>query len=406
MADYKNDILDDIILLAPRNYPTESRRTVDMLKHGDPAVISRWWDNIIHPIIRKHKQPEKYSRQYHLMLDEIIRELNAKSKVLSESQTTNMIVDQFREFLLFCKSELGLEKLPAISWFTHDDVGNAQPTFGSFHNEDQTIKIGINNRHILDVMRTLAHELCHFKQWTENRLHDKSGETGSNEENEANARAGVIMRKWNKSHPEMFAQKPIERKSMGEAWRHSSQKSMANKLKNSSLAMKRIKTDEDDDEVDSQEGVEEGWKSKVAGAALIGLGALGAAGHAKADDQGAGAKAPTQTSQAAGGLQWLDDPSVPDDLPGKVAGSRFPTKAPVGTKYGSFMNDKGEKINAYVDSDLTSRFVPDKQGEWKPQKFPTNAPVGTKYGTFTDKDGKKWDKYVGHDLTAVFKPAK
>ena len=387
MADYKNDILDDIILLAPRNYPTESRRTVDMLKHGDPAVISRWWDNIIHPIIRKHKQPEKYSRQYHLMLDEIIRELNAKSKVLSESPTTDMIVDQFREFLLFCKSELGLEKLPAISWFTHDDVGNAQPTFGSFHNEDQSIAIGINNRHILDVMRTLAHELCHFKQWTENRLHDKSGETGSNEENEANARAGVIMRKWNKSHPEMFAQKPIERKSMGEAWRHSSQKSMANKLKNPSLAMKRIKTDEDDVEVDSQEGVEEGWKSKVAGAALAGIGALAAhSGKAQAQDAHPGAQ-----------------PAFNITDTGK---SSYPTGAPVGTKWGSFVDKDGRKINKYVDHDLTTHFKPDDEGEWVPQTFPTNAPVGTKYGTFTDKDGKKWDKYVGHDLTAVFKPAK
>jgi ParB-like nuclease domain len=151
--------------------------------------------------------------------------------------------------------------------------------------------------------------------------------------------------------------------------------------------------------------VDEGWKSKLAGAAMVGLGALGAAGHAKADDQGAGAKAPTQTSQSAGGLQWLDDPTVPDNLPGKVAGSRFPTRAPVGTKYGSFMNDKGEKINAYVDSDLTSRFVPDKEGEWKPQKFPTNAKVGTKYGSFTNDKGELIDKYVDHDLTTRFQKA-
>ena len=156
------------------------------------------------------------------------------------------------------------------------------------------------------------------------------------------------------------------------------------------------------DFVKNNHDVDEGWKSKVAGAALMGLGALGAAtGKAKADDYGMSAKAPMQASQS---IQWLDDPSIPDNLPGKVAGSRFPTKAPVGTKYGSFLNSKGEKINAYVDHDLTSRFVPDKEGEWKPQSFPTNAPVGTKYGSFTDKDGKKINKYVGYDMTPVFKP--
>jgi hypothetical protein len=165
------------------------------------------------------------------------------------------------------------------------------------------------------------------------------------------------------------------------------------------LVYKRPKVSKEDD-------IEEGWKSALAGAAMVGLGAMGAAGHAQAaDDQGAGAKAPTQTSQSAGGLQWLDDPTVPDNLPGKVAGSRYPTKAPVGTKYGSFLNDKGEKINAYVDSELTSRFVPDKEGEWQPQKFPTNAKVGTKYGTFTNDKGEKIDKYVDHDLTTRFQKA-
>ena len=91
---------------------------------------------------------------------------------------------------------------------------------------------------------------------------------------------------------------------------------------------------------------------------------------------------------------------------GVVQGTKYPTRAPVGTMYDSFINEKGEKINKYVDEDLTTRFVPESEGEWKPQKFPTHAPVGTKYGSFVDKDGKKWDKFVGHDLTSVFKPAK
>jgi hypothetical protein len=137
------------------------------------------------------------------------------------------------------------------------------------------------------------------------------------------------------------------------------------------------------------EDVEEGWKSKAAGAAMVGLSALGAAGHAKADNQDA--KASTHISQ---------------DLPGKIAGSSYPTRAPVGTLYGSFIDKDGRKINKYVDSELTTKFKPDDEGPWDPQKYPTRAPVGTKYGSFVDKDGKKWDKYVGPELTAIFKPAK
>ena len=135
------------------------------------------------------------------------------------------------------------------------------------------------------------------------------------------------------------------------------------------------------DEAFDQIDMEEGWKSKVAGAALLGMGALAAhSGKAHASD-------------------------IPNDLPGKVAGSSYPTKAPVGTKYGSFIDQNGRKINKYVDHDLTTRFHPDDQGEWKPDTFPTRAPVGTKYGSYTDKNGKKWDKHVGHDMTTDFKPA-
>ena len=120
------------------------------------------------------------------------------------------MVGQFREFLLFCKDHLELDKLPKIHWYTNDDVGESRPSFGSFHNEDQVIKIGINNRHPLDIMRTLAHELTHYKQWTQNKLHSGSGETGSPEENEANAVAGIIMRDWNAAHEEMFKQTAID----------------------------------------------------------------------------------------------------------------------------------------------------------------------------------------------------
>jgi ribosomal protein S18 acetylase RimI-like enzyme len=120
------------------------------------------------------------------------------------------VLEQFREFLIFCKKRLGLQKLPKIHWHTNDDVGMSRPSFGSFENENQEIKIGINNRHPLDVMRTLAHELTHYKQFLDGKLHNGSGETGSPAENEANAMAGIIMRDWNAAHEEMFKQDEID----------------------------------------------------------------------------------------------------------------------------------------------------------------------------------------------------
>jgi len=55
------------------------------------------------------------------------------------------------------------------------------------------------------VLRTVAHELVHCSQNQQyNGLPDDAGETGSRWENDANARAGIIMRDWANSHPEHF----------------------------------------------------------------------------------------------------------------------------------------------------------------------------------------------------------
>ena len=73
------------------------------------------------------------------------------------------------------------------------------------------ITITVKNRHIMDVCRTLAHELVHFKQDLDNQLDDdEAGSTGSPQENEANAQAAVIMRNWGKKHPDYFDKESVE----------------------------------------------------------------------------------------------------------------------------------------------------------------------------------------------------
>jgi hypothetical protein len=52
----------------------------------------------------------------------------------------------------------------------------------------------------------LAHELVHHKQNLEGRLKDavKDGEDGSPIENEANAKAGEIVRRYGKLNPSIY----------------------------------------------------------------------------------------------------------------------------------------------------------------------------------------------------------
>jgi len=68
------------------------------------------------------------------------------------------------------------------------------------------IKVYAKDRAIIDVCRSIAHELVHHKQNIEDRLKNAAadGEDGSPIENEANAIAGVIIRKYGKLNPEIY----------------------------------------------------------------------------------------------------------------------------------------------------------------------------------------------------------
>jgi hypothetical protein len=118
-------------------------------------------------------------------------------------------VNDFRNFFAICVDELKLPSLPQIEWIVDGSHHKQHNSFGSFRTPDPTIHVEITDRHPIDVMRTLAHELVHYKQWLDGRIEPDSGDTGSNIENEANAVAGVIMRRFDNEYPEAFNTKAL-----------------------------------------------------------------------------------------------------------------------------------------------------------------------------------------------------
>lgn len=106
-----------------------------------------------------------------------------------------------KEFLKFIVAELKIKTLPRIKFAT-DGFASHYLTFGHYHPDSDTITVVLGGRHLADVLRTLAHELVHHKQREEGRVLDGSDE--SEIEAEANATAGVLMRRFRMVHPEMF----------------------------------------------------------------------------------------------------------------------------------------------------------------------------------------------------------
>lgn len=123
--------------------------------------------------------------------------------------TTRIQFDSLlKRFQIFLKRELRLTyDIPVILI----DDANFAKTIASFGeiSKENVIHLSIINRHPMDILRTLAHEYIHYKQHMERGLSHKSRSAGSVTENQANAKAGEIMRKYGSLHPELFDLMPI-----------------------------------------------------------------------------------------------------------------------------------------------------------------------------------------------------
>lgn len=130
------------------------------------------------------------------------------TELLMEGMSKKDTFSTLLEFIRFAAEHLDLDKLPKFDFKFDTGTSVKHKSFGGYGNYHITITVV--NRHIMDVCRTLAHELVHFKQDLNDQLNgDNPGATGSPQENEANAEAAIIMRNWGKKHPELFDKESI-----------------------------------------------------------------------------------------------------------------------------------------------------------------------------------------------------
>lgn len=107
---------------------------------------------------------------------------------------------EIKKFIKWAKPHLGIDIPMKVKLVPIKKSVNGQGSFGSFNPSTNQIIVAYEGRHIIDVLRTLSHEMVHLHQNLLNKLQDGSGNTGSDIENEANALAGVLMRNWNKDN--------------------------------------------------------------------------------------------------------------------------------------------------------------------------------------------------------------
>ena len=133
------------------------------------------------------------------------------TEILTEGLNKKDTFAILHEFVRFAAEDLELTTLPKFDFRFDNFKSVHHKSFGGYQPGDEHITITVKNRHIMDVCRTLAHELVHYSQDLKKELEDDgAGATGSPQENEANARAAVIMRNWGKRNPHLFEKESIE----------------------------------------------------------------------------------------------------------------------------------------------------------------------------------------------------
>jgi len=121
-------------------------------------------------------------------------------KKLNESETGTI-----GEFIKFAIKNLGIQNPPRNLALSYDTAkAKEMRSFGYFDPNSNKIWVYCGNRNMGDILRTLAHELVHRKQDEDGRISYESGKTGSEIENEANAKAGVLLRDFGKQHEEIY----------------------------------------------------------------------------------------------------------------------------------------------------------------------------------------------------------
>lgn len=112
-----------------------------------------------------------------------------------------------KDFVRFTKIKLNIRNDIPVELIYDLEFSRKYSSFACIMTDSKQIYVSVINRHPVDILRSLAHEMVHYKQMIDGQ--NIQGHTGSRHENEANAKAGIVLRDYGKMHPELFTMRPI-----------------------------------------------------------------------------------------------------------------------------------------------------------------------------------------------------
>ena len=107
------------------------------------------------------------------------------------------------KFVLFVKEQLELKTVPTVKIKNNRDGLKTTANY-DYTKENKIIKVCAKNRALVDVCRSIAHEMVHHKQFEQGRLKTQPPDIGGEIEDEANAKAGQFIKMYAKEDPNIY----------------------------------------------------------------------------------------------------------------------------------------------------------------------------------------------------------
>lgn len=111
--------------------------------------------------------------------------------------------EKLTEFVKFVKKELDIKHVPTVVILNKRETLKTTANY-DYAKENKIIKVYGKNRLLVDIMRSIGHELTHHKQWEDGKLKIKPPDIGHKIENEANAKAGELIKLYAKRVPTIY----------------------------------------------------------------------------------------------------------------------------------------------------------------------------------------------------------
>jgi hypothetical protein len=111
--------------------------------------------------------------------------------------------EKLTAFVKFVKNQLELKTVPTISIKGNRDGLKTTANY-DYTKENKIIKVYGKNRALIDIMRSVAHEMVHHKQFEDGRLEQRPPDIGGEIEDEANAKAGQYIKLYSKEDPTIY----------------------------------------------------------------------------------------------------------------------------------------------------------------------------------------------------------